>query len=50
MKLHVYPIDDLKPHVLEGDYCWCQPVLEDDLIVHNSLDERESYEHGRLPQ
>lgn len=47
---HVYPIDDLKPHDLEGVACWCRPRVEDDLIIHNSMDERETYEQGRKLQ
>lgn len=43
---HVLPINDLKPHTLEGG-CWCQPrEIDPDLWVHNSLDEREKYERG----
>jgi len=35
MKQHIYPVEDLKPH---------NPV------IHNSLNERESYEEGRKLQ
>lgn len=45
---HVYPIDDLKEHVLHGSKCWCKPKvdLDLDIITHNSMDERESFETG----
>ena len=41
---HVYPFNDLREHCL-GD-CWCRPVDDEGLIVHNSLDGRELYEDG----
>ena len=49
--LHVYPIADLREHEIEGEQCWCDPMIEDDgnLIIHYSMDERESYEEGRKP-
>lgn len=47
---HIYPIADLKPHDLEGTDCWCRPTLEDELVIHNSMDERETYEQGRKLQ
>ena len=28
------------------EQCWCLPREEDDVIVHNSMDEREKYETG----
>lgn len=51
--IHVFPIDDLRPHVLTP-HCWCKPVLDEDndgtepvfLWVHNALDEREKFETG----
>ena len=42
----VTPIDDLRTHE-EGLSCWCKPVLDDEVIVHNTLDGREAYENGR---
>lgn len=46
--IHVYPINDLKEHVLEGLTCWCRPEENDDgVIVHNSLDRREEYENSK---
>lgn len=50
MKQHIYPVEDLKPHELSGSTCWCNPTVEDDLVIHNSMDERETYEEGRKLQ
>ena len=44
---HVYPVNDLRTHFLEGFTCWCAPREEDGVIVHNSMDRREEYEQGR---
>lgn len=49
--IHVYPIDDLLPHITD-DYpirvCPCKPRIEADesgtLIIHNSYDGRERAE------
>jgi hypothetical protein len=41
---HVYPVDDLREHVVTD--CWCGPVDDDGIVVHNSLDGREMYERG----
>jgi hypothetical protein len=42
--VHVIPLDDLKPHVEQGD-CDCRPERVSDyardLFVHNSYDGRE---------
>jgi hypothetical protein len=43
----VYPLDDLKPHVVNGE-CWCRPFEDDGVIVHNAMDRREEYERGRM--
>lgn len=43
---HVYPIDDLRDHVIEKD-CWCRPEDVEGTIVHNSMDGREDYETGK---
>jgi len=45
--VHVTPVDDLRDHVMNRD-CWCHPTIEDDLIIHNSMDRRELYETGEL--
>ena len=41
---HVYPINDFREHLLED--CWCRPIGDDGVVVHNSLDGRELYERG----
>lgn len=41
---HVYPVNDLRRHSLRD--CWCRPVDDQGVILHNSLDGRESYETG----
>lgn len=52
--VHVHPCDDLREHVTGGWpqlRCWCRPEVEEcengSIIVHNSMDRREEYEHGR---
>ena len=39
---HVYPVNDLREHTVTE--CWCHPVDDDGIMVHNSLDGREMYE------
>jgi hypothetical protein len=41
---HVLPVNDLRGHSLTD--CWCCPVYDEGVIVHNSLDGREFYESG----
>ena len=45
---HVYPINDLREHVVDGPDCWCNPQWdkEYDILIHNSFDQRELYETG----
>lgn len=44
---HVYPVNDLRPHDTDnGAECWCKPTIEDDVVIHNSLDGRELIETG----
>lgn len=45
---HVYPLNDLKPHVLDQDVCWCKPIRDEEsgAWIHNSMDKREDYENG----
>jgi len=48
---HVLPLADWREHH-ETRECWCKPsVVEDnaggDIVVHNAMDERETYERGR---
>ena len=47
--IHVYPINDLEQHDLEGTQCKCNPQVITDpnaeiIIVHNSFDGREGVE------
>ena len=46
--LHVYPVNDIYPHDLEGTSCACVPNVKvqdgEYLIVHNSWDMREELE------
>lgn len=46
---HIYPLSDLREHVLTGLTCWCAPYENGGVIVHNSMDRREEYERGRKP-
>jgi len=45
---HVYPVNDLHEHVLEGTECPCHPRIEVSggglLIIHNAWDFREVLE------
>lgn len=46
-KLHVVPVDDLREHSTDSAVmCWCRPVEDDGVIVHNSMDGREKFETG----
>lgn len=49
---HVYPINDLREHVVDGPDCWCKPQWDEehDILIHNSLDQREKYETGELKE
>ena len=48
--IHVVPINDLREHDTECA-CWCNPTVVDEaVVVHNSMDERETYEKGRKLQ
>lgn len=42
---HVVPIDDERGHFVPVDgapcECWCKPDVDDNTIVHHSLDHRE---------
>lgn len=46
---HVYPVDDLAEHELEGDGCPCGPRIENycgaRIVVHNAWDGREMAEY-----
>ena len=53
--VHVYPVNDLIEHELDGEACACGPVLEyvdgeeEDgwVVTHASLDGRETREKAR---
>jgi hypothetical protein len=45
MRWHVIPVDDLREHHASLE-CWCGPVEDDGVVVHNALDGREAYERG----
>ena len=42
--LHVFPIDDIEEHELDGTQCWCCPEIKEEygqfIIVHNAFDGR----------
>jgi len=52
MTWHIYPVNDLREHETESCSCWCNPEYdeEDDLFIHNALDQREKYESGELKE
>ncbi len=43
-RLHICPIGDIKEHRTDSPDCWCEPVLTDDLVIHNAADGREFFE------
>jgi hypothetical protein len=50
---HVYPIDDIEKHELEGYNCHCNPKVEYNqesnsiMVIHNSFDGRELVEQAK---
>lgn len=44
--MHVFPIDDMWDHYLDGRECWCQPDYDEEnqAVIHNSMDMREYFE------
>ncbi len=50
MTWHVYPLNEFKDHNTDSKECWCQPEYDEefDVVIHNSLDQREKYETGEL--
>jgi len=52
-RIHVMPLDDLRPHVA-SDTCWCHPSEDDEepineqLLIHHALDRREDFENGKV--
>ncbi len=43
--IHVYPLNDLKEHELEGTMCPCGPRIDwtnpEAIVIHNAWDLRE---------
>lgn len=44
---YVVPIEDLKYHDAGKKSCWCHPILNNGLLIHNSMDKREEYERKK---
>ncbi len=48
--VHVYPINDLREHIVDGPGCPCKPRIEIEgatlIYVHNSWDHREIVEQA----
>lgn len=44
--VHVLPLNDTKEHEVGGDTCWCDPEVDDGVMIHNAADEREDFERG----
>jgi len=49
MVYHIYPVEDLKDHTIDGTTCECAPVIKQEesgdlLVIHNSYDGREGLE------
>ena len=48
--VHVYPLNDLHEHIIEGVECLCNPTVEvigaDLLRIHNAFDNREVIEEA----
>jgi len=42
----VWPLNDLRKHVINSARCWCRPYYDECVLVHNSADGREKYERG----
>jgi len=47
LNYHVMPVADLRDHEARPD-CWCRPVDDEGVFVHNAMDFREKYETGEL--
>jgi hypothetical protein len=47
---HIFPINDLREHVLVGPDCPCEPEIKVDgaslIVVHNAYDHREIVEQA----
>lgn len=46
--IHIYPVNDIHEHKIEGDDCWCAPLIEwegeQKIVIHNAADKREYIE------
>lgn len=40
-RVHVYPENDLRKHVTDGELCPCLPRVRDGVVTHNAYDARE---------
>lgn len=36
----VYPVNDTKGHHITNEQCWCNPFIQDDVLVHHADDNR----------
>lgn len=46
---HIVPVNDLREHEASPD-CFCKPLRDEEeptVWIHNSLDQRESFESGK---
>ena len=43
---HIMPLEDLRDHEAHEE-CWCKPVNDEGIWIHNAMDRREEYEEGR---
>jgi hypothetical protein len=48
-RIYVLPLNDLKPHVENGEWCHCQPRIDGDVVIHNAYDGREFYKEEFEP-
>jgi hypothetical protein len=48
--IHVYPLNDLQEHVVDGPGCPCEPRIEVEgavlIYIHNAWDHREIVEEA----
>ena len=42
----VVSVGDLRTHDPHNVDCWCKPLFQGEVLVHNSADRREDYEDG----
>ena len=49
--IHVIPVNDYREYITDKN-CWCNPLEDEEepnIIIHNSMDQRELYETGQRP-